>query len=136
MTSFLKCSRMLLYRVIYQWTVIIVLKTSSTCTSTCSSWMKTKQNWCYSPLDIIPKAWIPSDEVMVNYGRSLINGLVTSSLDYYKGLLHGRHNNLIDELQCVQNTATRITTRTFRRSHITPVVQELHWLPVSYRIQN
>ena len=68
-------------------------------------------------------------------GNSLINGLVTSRIDYCNALLHGLPNTLINKLQRVQNTAARIITSTTRRSHITPVLKELHWLPVQYRIQ-
>ena len=35
----------------------------------------------------------------------------------------------------MQNTATRIVTRTSRYSHITPVLKNLHRLPVNYRVQ-
>ncbi len=67
--------------------------------------------------------------------KSLVNGLVTSRLDYCNALLHGLPNTLLDKFQRVQNTAARIVTRTSRHSHITPVLKELHWLPVPYRIQ-
>ena len=33
-------------------------------------------------------------------------------------------------LQSVQNSAARIVTKTAPREHITPVLKELHWLPV------
>jgi len=42
---------------------------------------------------------------------------------------------LIDKLQRVQNTTVRIITRTCCRSNITPVLKELHWLSIQYRIQ-
>ena len=34
----------------------------------------------------------------------------------------------------MQNTAARIITQTGKFQHITPVLVEFHWLPVSYRI--
>ena len=34
----------------------------------------------------------------------------------------------------IQNTAARIVTRTKREAHITPILQELHWLPIECRI--
>ena len=67
--------------------------------------------------------------------KSLVNGLVTSRMDYCNALLHSLPNALTDKLQRVQNTAARIITRTSRHSHITPVLRELHWLPIQYRIQ-
>ena len=38
-------------------------------------------------------------------------------------------------LQSVQNSAARIVTKTARREHITPVLKELHWLPVDKIIE-
>ena len=34
-------------------------------------------------------------------------------------------------LQRVQNRAARLVTRTKTQDHITPVLRDLHWLPVS-----
>lgn len=67
--------------------------------------------------------------------QSMVNGLVTSRLDYCNALLYGLPNTLLDKLQRVQNTAARIITRTSRHSHITPVLKELHWLPIKHRVQ-
>ena len=49
--------------------------------------------------------------------------------------IYGLPTVLLNKLQCVQNTAARIITRTSRYSHITPVLKELHWLPVKFRVQ-
>ena len=38
--------------------------------------------------------------------------------------------NLLQRLQFVQNAAARLITWTGRREHISPVLQELHWLSV------
>ena len=39
-------------------------------------------------------------------------------------------------LQKVQNSAARIVTFTKRQDHISPVLKQLHWLPVKYRIEH
>jgi len=43
-------------------------------------------------------------------------------------------DSLFQRLQSVQNAAARLITRTGRREHITPVLRELHWLPVRRRV--
>jgi hypothetical protein len=66
--------------------------------------------------------------------KSLVHAFITSRLDYCNGLLYGTPKHLLDRLQRVQNTAARLITGTARSSHITPILCELHWLPVSHRI--
>ena len=41
---------------------------------------------------------------------------------------------MIDRLQNVQKSAARLIARGRKFDHITPVMKELHWLPVSHRI--
>ena len=41
----------------------------------------------------------------------------------------------LNKLQRCQNTAARIVTRTSRFSHITPVLKDLHWLPIRARVE-
>ena len=41
---------------------------------------------------------------------------------------------MIDRLQNVQNSAARLIARRRKFDHITPVMKELHWLPVNQRI--
>ena len=62
--------------------------------------------------------------------EQLVHALVTTKLDYANALLFGLPNVLMKKLQQLQNMAARVITFTPRGSHITPVLKQLHWLPV------
>ena len=61
--------------------------------------------------------------------------LVMTRLDYCNALLLGQSRSALHGLQVAQNSAARVITRTSRRQHITPVLKDLHWLPVYQRIK-
>jgi len=48
----------------------------------------------------------------------------------YNSLLYGISDELLQRLQSVQNAAARLVTGARRSDHITPVLRQLHWLPV------
>ena len=67
-------------------------------------------------------------------GGKIINATVTSRLDYWNSLLYGAKQSHIDGLQCCQNNAARIISKRRKFDHISPVLRELHWLPVEHRV--
>lgn len=66
--------------------------------------------------------------------EKLINTFVFSRIDYCNALLAGVSKNTLNKLQYVQNLAVRILTRTRSREHMTPILESLHWLLVSFRV--
>ena len=66
--------------------------------------------------------------------KTLVQALISSRLDYGNALLY--HYNiplcLTNRLQRVQNCVAHLVTRTHKREHITPVLFQLHWLPVLF----
>ena len=67
--------------------------------------------------------------------KLVVQSLVTPRLDYSNGLLYGIPKSAVSILQSVQNSAARIVTKTAPRENITPVLKELHWLPVDRIIE-
>ena len=66
--------------------------------------------------------------------KTIVHACVTSKLDYCNSLLFGLPESQIGRLQRVQNTCARLICNTSKFSRITPVLRDLHWLPVRQRI--
>ena len=67
---------------------------------------------------------------------TLFRVFIECRLDWCNSLLYGVPENLPRKVQSVQNAAARLLTNTRRRDHITtPVLRQLHWLPIQRRVE-
>ena len=65
----------------------------------------------------------------------LIHAFVMCHFDFCNSLLFGLPSHQIQRLQLIQNSAARLVTRTKKHTSITPILMNLHWLPIQSRIQ-
>ena len=68
--------------------------------------------------------------------RSCALALIMSRLDYCNSTLWGLPAIQLNRLQKLQNSAARIVSKTKMSEHISPVLRDLHWLPVVKRIDH
>ncbi|KAI4898085.1 hypothetical protein NFI96_008277 [Prochilodus magdalenae] len=66
--------------------------------------------------------------------ETLVHAFIRSRLDYCNALFHGLPSKTLRPLQYIQNSAARVLVRTNKSAHITPILLQLHWLPVTKRI--
>ena len=67
--------------------------------------------------------------------RALVVAFVLGRIDYCNSLYAGCAQTVLLGLQRAQSTAARLLTGAGRLESALPLMRELHWLPVSYRIQ-
>jgi hypothetical protein len=65
----------------------------------------------------------------------LMHAFVSSRLDSLNSLLYGIPHHQLEKLQRIQNAAARIIARKRKYDHITPTLIDLHWLPITARIE-
>ena len=65
----------------------------------------------------------------------LVQTMVLSRLDYCNALLAGLPACAVKPLQMIQNAAARLIFNQPKRTHVTPLLIELHWLPLAARIK-
>ena len=66
--------------------------------------------------------------------ETLIRAFVLSRVDYCNILLYGLPAYKLTELQRVQNVTARLIFQECKYCHVRPLLYNLHWLPVKFRI--
>ena len=87
---------------------------------------------------LLSAAAAPPHPQLLDYRFSqdtLVLAIISSRLDYCNSLLVGAADCVIRKLQGVQNAAARLITVTRKFDHTTPILRDLHWLPVHQRIK-
>ena len=69
-----------------------------------------------------------------DFTAMLIHAFISCRLDYCNSLYYGLPACQIVKLQRVQNAAAKLVYRQPRFAHVTPLLHDLHWLPVKFRI--
>ena len=67
--------------------------------------------------------------------KTLVSSLVFTRLDYCNALLAGCPQVLLDKIQRVINCSACLIYKASKSAHVTPLLFDLHWLPISIRIQ-
>ena len=73
--------------------------------------------------------------IPLSTGKTISNALISSRLDYCNSLLNNIAKRDLSKLQRVQNCLARVVLRAPRFSRSLPLLKQLHWLPVNYRIK-
>ncbi len=77
----------------------------------------------------------PHVVTIIDYSKGMHGIFVSSRLDAGNSILYGIAQGQLQRIERTQNTAAKIITNTRRYEHITPVLQQLHWLPIQEQIE-
>ena len=86
---------------------------------------------CFYQLRRIRQAKKGLDEASV---KTLVQALVLSRLDYCNSILANLPDVTLAPLVRVQHSAARLIRNLTKRDSVLPVMMELHWLPLRFRI--
>ena len=73
--------------------------------------------------------------IPLSTGKTISNALISSRLDYCNSLINNIAKQDLSKLQRLPNCLARVVLRAPRFSPSLPLLKQLHWLPVNYRIK-
>lgn len=66
--------------------------------------------------------------------HNIVRTLILSRLDYCNSLMYGIDKKHLNRLQVLQNKSARLIFMKPSRTHASPLLHSLHWLPITQRI--
>ena len=66
--------------------------------------------------------------------KTLVHAYITSRIDFCNSLLVGSTQKQLSRLQVLHNSSARMLTNTSKYDSISPILYQLHWLPIKFRI--
>ena len=70
-----------------------------------------------------------------NNTKTLVHAFISIRIDYCNSILYGLPEYQLNKVQRVENMCTRLICNESKYCHITPLLVDVHWLPVKFRIQ-
>ena len=100
-----------------------------------SAWLITSRLYASLAFFQLRQLHLIRSYLTMDSAKTLVHAFISVRLDYCNSLLVGAADCIIQKLQAVQNAAAQLINGTRKFDHITPILRELHLLPVHLRIQ-
>ena len=65
--------------------------------------------------------------------QAVVHASISSRLDYCNALLYGLPSCQLNRLQLIQNSAAQLVQQAKSKDNVTPLLKQLHWLPIRER---
>ena len=89
------------------------------------------KRYCFRLLrNVVKRRYLFNNEQL----KLIVNSIIVCKLDYCNSLYYGVNKYLLNQLQLIQNAAAKAIVGLYKFDHLGDTLQELHWLPIIYRI--
>jgi len=90
---------------------------------------------CTLTVQILPLQIATSTLSVTTRQKQQVQAFISWRLDYCNSLLYGVTDKLMRQVHSVHNAAVRLIIGAKRRERITPILRQLHWLPIRQRVE-
>ena len=137
------CNRYCVWYLLHLFTILITIGDSIInvsrnigaifdCSLTMKDHIQANCRACYCPIRNIGKV---RRHLKKDAAITIIHAFVPSKLYYMNALLYGPPKYLLNKLKQIQSKGARIVCMMTCRGHITPMLNNFHWLPIDFRLE-